>query len=224
MNLFDLAERQASKWRRTEARGQETKVATYPLVLVSRQHGTDGAAIGQRVADQLGFDFWDHKLLHEMAKHGGLAEILLSSLDERPKNVFLEAFAANKHICPTTSEYMRELLFQFQIIGHHGNAVVLGRGAQFALESPRTFRVRLIAPPEHRAKQRAVQQGIEENEARAEIDQVDAARAKFIYEQWSRDIDDLHAYDLLVNVEYLSMETAADAIVTAYQGRFNLAF
>ena len=224
MNLFDLAERQASKWRRTEARGQETKVATYPLVLVSRQHGTDGAAIGQRIADRLGFDFWHHNLLHEMAKHGGLAEILLSSLDERPKNILLEAFAANKHICPTTSEYMRELLFQFQIIGHHGNAVVLGRGAQFALESPRTFRVRLVAPREHRAKQLAVRQGLEDNEARAEIDQVDAARTKFIHEQWSRDIDDFHAYDLLVNVEYLNMETAADAIVTAYHGRFNLSF
>ena len=222
MNLFDLAERQASKWRRAEARGQETKVATCPLVLVSRQHGTDGAAIGQRIADRLGFDFWNQKLLHEIAEHGGLAEVLLSSLDERPKNIFLEAFAANKHICPTTSEYMRELLFQFQIIGHHSNAVVLGRGAQFALESPRTFRVRLIAPREHRAKRLAVQQGIEENEARAEIDQVDAARTQFIYEQWSRDIDDFHAYDLLVNVEYLSMETAADAVVTAYQGRFNL--
>ncbi len=219
-SIRQLAEAQARKWQFTREQRKETVARVHPLITISRQHGTAAAEIGERVAERLGYDFWDQSIVHEMAKHGKISEVLLESLDEHPRNVFVDGFAAFQQVGTNTSEYMRELWFQLNAIAHHGDAVIVGRGAQYTVDPAKTLRVRLIAPIELRAERLAARLGVGVAEARARIDRVESERTTFVREQWSQDIDDVQAYDLIVNLEHLDSDAATECIVTAHNHRF----
>ena len=59
-------------------------MAKKTVITIGRQFGSNGREIGRKLADKLGYTFFDKELLNETAKKSGLSENLLKSLDEKP--------------------------------------------------------------------------------------------------------------------------------------------
>ena len=56
------------------------------IITISREYGSGGRAIGEAVAKELGFSYYDSKLIDEVAKETGLdAEYIKSSSELAPK-------------------------------------------------------------------------------------------------------------------------------------------
>ena len=47
----------------------------YPVITISREYGSGGRAIGERLAKELGVPFYDKELIFMAAKESGLAEL-----------------------------------------------------------------------------------------------------------------------------------------------------
>src|SRR6478672_12694127 len=65
----------------------------YPFTIaLSREAGTQGAAVGREVGARLGWQVYDHELLERIALDLGVRTILLDRVDERRKSWLKESF------------------------------------------------------------------------------------------------------------------------------------
>lgn len=138
----------------------------WPLITVSREFGSLGAAAGKIVAKKLGFSFWDNELVKAIAKETGTGETLLNSLDEHARNR-VEEFVANLLMGHNATEeaFVHQVAKTVRTIYKHGRAIIVGRGGQFILFEEQALRVRVVAPLDERIKMFAERNHIAHREA-----------------------------------------------------------
>jgi len=182
------------------------------IITISHELGSGGPEIGQAVADRLGYRFVGQELISDAAHRYGLLEEKLSHLDEAKPTLF-ERFDAETRRYITV---IQTALFEF---AEHDNVVLMGRGGQWLLRGiPHVLRVRVTAPFEVRVKRlarkmagqmgepahvRTVQDMIRRDDSEK------AGRMRYLYEV---DVRDTALYDLVINTEKLSVESAAALI------------
>src|SRR4029079_5991322 len=116
-------------------------------IALSREAGTQGAAVGREVGARLGWQVYDHELLERIAQDLGVRTILLDRVDERRKSWLKESFESLFGV-PFVSEaaYVHRLIKTILALGAHGECIIVGRGSPFILPAASTLRVRLIGP------------------------------------------------------------------------------
>jgi len=97
-----------------------------------------------------------------------------------------------------------------------GEVVLVGRGAPFVLPPERGLSVKLTASERYRVEQFMRAAGAKREEATRKVRKMDRGRRTFVRRYFGVNIDNPEAYDLIVNVERLGPERAADLIVAAY--------
>ena len=111
------------------------------IITISRQYGSGGRLIGQKLAERLGIPFYDKELLQEAAKKSGLCEQIFESFDERPKSL-LYSIAMDSYMFALPGTGVGDSLEQqvylatFNTIRHiadQGPCVIIGRCADYAL-------------------------------------------------------------------------------------------
>ena len=100
-------------------------------------------------------------------------------------------------------------------IGKHGNAVIIGRGANFILPKERMFRVRVIAPLELRIQNVMQEYGTSEEETKRRVLRTESNRHAFIRKYFNAGIADPENYDFLINTGTLKLDAAVHAVIGA---------
>jgi cytidylate kinase len=221
-NLQKILESQITEWflkeREKEARREKKKRS---LILISRQRGAGGLAVAERLAEKLGWPFYDKNIIKEIADTMGADEKQLEFLDERERNIFqefLSVFRRDSEI--SQDEYVQYLRRFIKTLGEVGESIVVGRGADFILSPHDALRIRLVAESETRARFAAQKYGLQEAEAFKRLDKWDQERRKFIKRHFDQDIDDPVHYDVVINTSYITLDGALELIVAAYQKKF----
>jgi cytidylate kinase len=209
-----IVEEQARRWQifRAERHAEEAR----PVVTVSRQHGSGGGGVARRLAEDLGLDLFDKEILQQIAESAHLSERVVSSLDEKDKELltdWLSAFASRSYLSPV--EYRYHLSRVVGALAHHGGAVILGRGAHLVLGQGEALRVLVVAPLETRVRAVMEREGLTERDARRRIVTVEADRKAFLMKHFHADFADVTTFDLVVNTAVLGVQGACDAIKTA---------
>jgi cytidylate kinase len=217
-----LVDDQVLRWeqgQKKRAGGEESE--PLPLLTVSREFGALGTATGERVAQKLGFSFWDQEIVHAIAEQTGIQETLLASLDEQSRTRIEDFIAESVFGAGTTAaKYVRQVIRVVRTIERHGGAVVIGRGAQFILAPEAALRVRVVCPCEQRVAGYAKREGLSEREAERKLARVERERQTFIQRHYDRNVGDPVHYDVMVNTESLLPDQAADVLVAAYRSKF----
>jgi cytidylate kinase len=218
-----IVEEQVRRWElQRQARSSEARVSVepWPLITVSREFGSRGALLGERVARRLGFGFWDQELVHEVAQRTGLREALVASLDEHVRSR-VDDLVSSIFTGPdaTAAEYVRHVGRVVHTLEQHGSAVIIGRGAQFIVRADRALRVRVVGPLEDRARGYAQREHIDPARARSRVEEVERDRRAFYRRHFDRDVTDPGHYDLMVNTGTLSIDAAVEIIVAAYKAK-----
>jgi cytidylate kinase len=110
------------------------------------------------------------------------------------------------------TDFVRFLTRTIRAIHEHGGAVILGRGGNCILADTSTFRVHLTAPLDARISEVVHERACTEDEARAEISDVDAHRSAFIRKSFGARWSDPAYYDIVLNVSGLDDEAAVELI------------
>jgi cytidylate kinase len=223
-----IVEDQVGKWKverkkrlRDSLHDSEAETEQWPLVTVSREHGSLGSAVAEAAARRLGFSFWDQELVHLIARETGAEEALVASLDERTQGA-VEDFVSKLLVGVESSvaEYVRHVGRVVRTLERHGSAVVVGRGAQFILDPCYSFRVRVVCPPDICVARIAYLHGLSRKDAERRVREVMRERQSFIRRHYNRDIAEPTHYDLVVNTGYVSIESAARIVADAYGAKF----
>jgi len=209
-----LVDEQARRWQLV--RSEQREDARRPVVTVTGLHGAGDAEVAGRLAAELGLDLFDREIIHKIADSAHLSERVVSSLDEKHRDLltdWLAAISGPTYLSP--AEYRYHLSRIVGTVAHHGGAVILGRGAHLILGQGAALRVLLVAPLEPRINAVMKSEGLSEREARHRIVTVEADRKAFLMEHFHSDLTDPTNFDLVVNTSVLGVEGACDAIRAA---------
>ena len=214
-SIEQIIEEQVQKWQMSKI---EKKVQTTirPVITISREPGSGGRILAQKLADRHHMDLFHQELLHELAASAKVSRVFLHTLDEKGLTVLEDWIASlvhQRHLWP--DQYQQHLMKVVGTIGKHGNAVVVGRGANFILPPEGRVRVRVISPLEIRIENLVQQYGVAAADAKRRIIRTENERRAFIRKYFNADISNPTHYDLVVNTGTLELDQAVDTVTSA---------
>ena len=100
-----------------------------------------------------------------------------------------------------------------------GNGIYHGLAGQFLFaDLCNAFKVRIVAPMDYRIENAMQRFGLKKDEARRHIHDADEYRSRWGRQIFHADITDTALYDLVVNLEHLSIDRAAKMIAETMEG------
>lgn len=206
------------------------------VITVSRQIGTDGDLVADRLAGTLGFQYLDKKLLAEQAQKLGIniyeAEACdISEDDYRIKGFVESIFGNRKLVTVVESRQAGSALIEsprvldeetcikvegtlIKELAKKGRIVIVGRGGQALLrDMSGVLSVKIIAPDEFRVKKLMQERRIDQIEAIKLIRDRDTATAHYLKKFYHIDWNDSTNYHLVLNMGSLSLQSAVSCIV-----------
>lgn len=164
------------------------------IITIGRQFGSGGKEIGEKVAQRLGYAFYDKEILTMAAEESGFSVAAMQHYDEKPSGSLIYSLYMTGAATSDNLPLNQQLAFaQFNIIrkvAQADNCVIVGRCADYILrEKSNLLTVFLHAPMEFRLKRVMEEQSLT-SPALAEktIKKQDKARADyynfFTHKKW----------------------------------------
>lgn len=180
-----------------------------PVIAMTREMGTGGREVAERVTDRLGLNLVLHHMVeHDLAQHLNVPETVVHHLQEGGATL-LERFkvGSSKRLARYTAEEVLEL-------ASRGNVLIRGWGACVVLRDvPHVVRVRVCAPLEARERRLMERQDSKDlNAARREIEANDAAHKSALKRAYGVDREDALLYDVVLNTGRTSIEACAKLV------------
>jgi len=211
-SVEQIIEEQVRRWQimRTEEKKEEERIS---VVTFSREHGSGGDILAERLAEKLGYELFHQEVLHNMAESARVSVQFLETLDEKGVSVldeWISSLVDKRHLWP--DRYLQHLMKIIGTIGKHGQAIIIGRGANFVLPPDKRLSIRVIAPMEKRIRNVSKKLGITVEEAKPRVITTESDRKAFIRKYFNADIGDPLNYDLVINTGNLSIDDAMNTI------------
>lgn len=211
------------------------------IITISRQEGSGGREIAQRLAKSLKFSYVDNQIIKLAAQQLGISEEELTELDngllskvEDLRELVTQPMgsgAAGEDDTPTAlspaverpagwvdhqtrlQDYHNLIDSLIKDVARHGNAVILGRGANLALKGlPGVVNIFIHAPLKERIERLAYLERITPAEAARRIERIDAQRAAYVRRFYGVDWPSPDNYHLIINTSEISLATAAEMV------------
>ena len=183
------------------------------IITISRGTCSGGAELAEKVAKRLGYGCFGTEVLNEAADRYDLPQVEISKVFEHVPSLW-DRFTESKRI--------RLILVKAVMceLAEKGNMVYHGHAGQELLRGIRhVLKVLLVTPPDYRVRLVQERCGVSAEEAAKQIAKMDDDRARRIKYFFDKDCNDPSLYDLVVNVEMMSFDTAADLVVNTVQAK-----
>lgn len=212
-SIEQIIEEQVRRWQiiQTEEKKADERIS---VITISREPGSGGNMLGERLSQQLQFDLFYQEFIHKMAESAHVSVRLLETLDEKGASVleeWISSLVDKRHLWP--DRYLQHLMKIIGTIGKHGRAVIVGRGANFVLPPEKRISLRVISPLETRIRNVSQAFGAAAAEARSRILKTESDRKAFIKKYFNEDIQNPLNYDVIINTEDLSVDDAVNAVI-----------
>ena len=192
-----------------------------PFITIERDPGSGGRPISKLVAQRMDFEFYDDRLLEEIAKSTKIKRRVLEQIDEKGRSMIQDVTQSLLNPDYVSDvKYMRELIKVILTLGYKGRVVILGRGANFILPEGNGLRVRVTAPYRVRLQRAIYYETKTPEQAEDTVKRIERDRREFIHQYFNKDIDDPDYYDLVINTTFLSLDDAAEVIESASYQKF----
>lgn len=203
------------------------------IVTISRMFGSGGSQVAQRVADALGWDLLDNRVVDAVAERMGVSRAEVSEHEERVPSLVERLAAAltlsvpemlpvAEATLPLTEERivaMTKAVIEEAV--QTGDAVLVGRGAQCLLANrPDALHVFCYAPIAALAAYVMSDRGVSHDEAVRLVEATNHQRAQYVKLHFHRDWRAEENYDLCVNTGTLGIEGAAQVVIELARERF----
>jgi len=184
------------------------------LITITRCIGCGGMTIALNVAKGLNVDLYDDQRLQEEAGKIGIQPEILKELDEKAPGLFDRLFSHKPEIY---LDLMEAVIYE---VARKGEGVILGHGAQLLLRDFNcALHVRIYGSRPFRIKHLMDQQGLSSEAAGKMIQKSDHERKGFLKFAFHKDWDDPSIYDLIINRNKLSAESASSLIIEVAQSQ-----
>jgi len=205
-----------------------------PIITVSRQYGSGGSEVADRVARALGWHLYDNAVVDEVARRLGMTADEVSAREEHvpslPERIATAMALGMPEVMPTLADIamrpdderilaMTKLVMEEAVLA--GPAVLVGRGAQCMLATRSdALHVFCYAPFDALVSYAITNLGVPQADAPRVVEETNRNREQFVKRHWKRNWRDVANYHLCVNTAWLGLDGAAELVVQVAKERF----
>ncbi len=205
------------------------------IITISRQIGSMGDELAERLSQELGYRYFDKLLMTEIAVASGLSEAEVIDYNEdnyKIKNFFEQLFnrktplgkitvkekdeMGRTVITTKTFDEENSLAFTQAVIKKlvdWDNVVIVGRGGQILLRNvPHTLHLRVIAPLEFRIENIMKKKGFSREDALKYISEKDRAAQEYLCRFYNVDWNDPELYHMVINMGMWNLDKIVKVI------------
>lgn len=193
------------------------------VIAITRTCGSGATSISKLLADDLGIEMYDRKLLQLASDDSGINEALFARADEHVKNSLLYRVSKkvyNGELIPPESDDFtsNDNLFNYQAkvlkeLAERESYICIGRAADYILRDyPNVVTVFLYAPLEKCIDKEMSRLGINRKEAEKHVTTTDKYRREYYKYHTGRDWENPYNYDLCLNTGKLTYEQCVQII------------
>lgn len=191
------------------------------IITISRKFGSGGREVGKRLADELGYAYYDKELVTEIAKNTALNEDYVNSVLEKGGYTnFAFSFAHTMPVLSPVPDCATDVLVEQQkvikAIGQKGNCVIVGRCADVILADLNPVKIFVYADEASvikRCRERAAEgEDVSDKRILKNAKAIDKARGKLCDLISSRPWGHTECYDLVLNTSGIEIKNIIPAL------------
>ena len=185
-----------------------------PVITVSSQPGSGGRVIAKGLAKRLLIDLFDRDIVKEIAESAHISGAVIETMEkERFTGIkdFIASLVNDRYLWPGV--YLDHLMKVVAAIASHGDAVIVGRGANFLIPPEDRISIRVIAPFKSRVENVSKTYGVTRDEAKRRVIHRENRRAAFIRQSFNADVADPNNYDMVINTGRGDIDAAIGSVI-----------
>lgn len=197
------------------------------IITISREYGSGGREIGEKLAMELGIPFYDKAIIDKAAKETGFCAEFIEKEEQKVTSSLLFNLATNAYsLGNMVSHYGQSLsdqVFQAEAkiikeLASEGSCVIVGRCADYILKNQfPCFNVFVCADFEKRCERAIKIDDIAKENVQDVVRKKDKARIRHNQFYGSQDWGDARNYDITLNSGNLGIENAVQVLKTAIE-------
>ena len=191
----------------------------HTIITIGRSFGSGGGFVGHAIGEKLGIPFYDNDLISKAAEESGYSKSLFSKADEKSSLFSFSSFFASSRLGYMDGGYVNDnVLFKIQSevirsIAEKGDAIFIGRCADYILRDLPILNVFVYAPDDYRIDRLTKSEGLTPEEAEKLMRRKDRTRETYYnyytFGAWGQ----ATTYKLSLDSSVLGIDGTADAII-----------
>lgn len=193
------------------------------IITISRQYGSGGREIGEKLAKILGIPFYDNELITRAAKESGFAESVFERAEDKATNSLLYSIAMGMSAYGNQDMGFANLSLDDRIylaqsdvirkVAAEGPCVIVGRCADYILkDNPNVVHVFVWADIKNRVERATTKYNMPIAKAQENILKIDKRRANYYNyhanEKWGK----AENYHLSIKSDFIGIDNAVEVI------------
>jgi len=206
-SIENFVKEQIEKWK------TQTQ-SNIPVITVSSQPGSGGRLLAKLIAKRLNIDLFDRDIIKEIAESAHISSAVIETMEkERLTGIedFISSLVNDRYLWPGV--YLDHLMKVVATIASHGNAVIVGRGANFLIPPEKRLSIRVVAPLDARVANVSKEFGVNLEEAKRRVLNRENRRSAFVQQSFHADVADSLNYDLVISMQKLNHDAALGAVI-----------
>lgn len=197
------------------------------IITISRQFGSGGHEIAQKVAEKTGFKLYDKEIIIETAKAKGISEELVKYFDEKPIDKFglLTTTNAIPIINPSIPLEQQIYLAQREIMleaAKNDDCIFVGRCANHIFKDEENLlSIFITSPLDVRIKRKMEILKLNYNKTKKEIIKQDKKRKEYYKFYTGFNWENPLNYDYVINSGNLGIDESVEAIIKLIEEKYN---
>lgn len=173
------------------------------IITISREFGSGGRELGKRLADALGYDYYDKEIITHISNKVGLSEEYVSTLSEQGMSHYVINYGRSFYINPDQNKVMTAQHEFLRSVALKGNCVIVGRGANIILKDFNPLNIFVYASLESKLERCKLKANEEEKltdkELIKRIKEIDKNRKNYFSLFFDYEWGDKRNYHLCIN-------------------------
>ena len=197
------------------------------IITIGRQFGSGGREFGRRLAEELGYQYYDREIIAEIAKATQLHEDYVSDILEQkpsqlmPITIGNSIYVNNYYMMEQIQAVYRAQSEIMKTLAEKSNCVIIGRCADYILRDYKPFRIFVYAEMESRINRCLSRKSEDEHftnkELKKIIKKIDKNRSKYYDYYTGLTWGDKHNYDLCINTTNVNIKELVPVIAKIFK-------
>lgn len=196
------------------------------VITITRQTGSMGRLIAQKMSEKLGVDYYDRDLVDQAAKKLKFPVSLVDTIEETAKKIKTDLFFGMGYSLGKETSTAQDKIFNAQqdiirFLAESEACIIVGRCADFALSDvENSMHIYIYAPYEVRVQNCMKELNLDIGEARKLIVAIDEARESYHMNYAGYMPDDIRHKQIMIDSSLLGVEGTADYLAEAVKRKF----
>ncbi len=199
------------------------------IITISREFGSGGKELGKRLADELGYAYYDSEIITMLAKEPKMSKEYIEKITQNGEYPYEFQFAKSFESYPTMQSSQTEILLAqakvLKEVAKKGNAVIVGRVANAILSEYNPMNIFVYADMKSKVKrcrEKATDvENLTDKQIEKNIREIDKRRKACFEIISGKGWGDKNNYSLCINTSNVEVKTLIPGLKLYVEGWFN---